>query len=236
MEEKQDNKVAVPQGSPTSKALAIGNEIKQILAGHELEKQAMIIGAMFASGLFKDITSISRIVAKVLVGHQMGLNVVQSVNGINVIDNRISMDSHTVREKCLEAGYDIKTIKSTDKECELKWFKDDAELGTTRFTWEDAERAGLTVKRNWQQWPGDMLYARATTQGARRFAIKAFGGQAVYDRDELGNDRITVNNPNPIVTDDMVDQVLNTKATEKETNAKEAQVVGDQKDAKKAKQ
>lgn len=204
---------------PSSQALIIGNEIKQILIGTPIEKDAMVIAAMYQSGFFRDVKSLSQAITKALLGNQMGLNVVQAINGINVIEGRIAMDSHTIREKVQEAGYEIQTVESTDKKCVLKWLKDGQELGITQFTWEDAERAGLTYKDNWKKWPGDMLYARATTQGARRFAVKAFGGQAVYDRDEFADERTTVA-VNGKVTDDMVNQVLNQKASEKDNNGK----------------
>lgn len=183
--QEEKNEVAVRADSPAQSALQLGSEIRQILAGTPVEKDAMIIGAMYSSGFFKDLNSLSKAITKALIGSQMGMNAIQAINGLVVVEGKVSLDSHAVRSRCIDAGYNIKVIVSTAKECKLEWSKADEVLGTSEFTWEDAVRTGLAGKQNWQKWPSDMLYARATTQGARRYAADAFGGTPVYDRDEM---------------------------------------------------
>ena len=46
----------------------------------------------------------------------------------------------------------------------------------------------MTEKDNWRKYPSDMLFARAISRGARRFAPGIFGGSPVYTPDEMGVD------------------------------------------------
>lgn len=173
----------------SNQALTIGNEIKKIVVGSPIEKDAMLLGAMYASGYFKDMTSLSKAITKALIGQEMGMGLVQSMNSLYVIDGRVAMDSHAIRNTAVIAGYSIKTIELNEQRCILEWTirKDNKEevLGVSEYTWEDATKAGLTAKSNWQKFPKDMLFARAVTRGARMYANQAFANQPVYEREEL---------------------------------------------------
>lgn len=57
-------------------------------------------------------------------------------------------------------------------------------LGEATYTIDDATRAGLTNKTNWQNNPEDMLVARATTRAMRRYAPGVMVG-LVGGEDEL---------------------------------------------------
>lgn len=175
--------------NPANAALVIGNEIKQIVSGTPLEKDALILGAMYASGYFKDMTSLSKAITKALIGQEMGMGLVQSMNSLYVIDGKVAMDSHAIRNTAVMAGYSIKTIELTEQKAVLEWSVRRGEksevLGLSEFTWEDATKAGLSGKDNWRKYPKDMLFARAITRGARMYANQAFANQAVYERDEI---------------------------------------------------
>lgn len=178
--------------SPLQKALVLGDQIKQIVVGSPIEKDAMLLGAMIQSGYFKDATSVSRAITKALIGQSMGMGLVQSMNSLYVIDGRVAMDSHAIRNTAVMAGYTIKTLTLDETKCVLEWSvrKEGKEevLGTSEYTWEDATKAGLVSKSNWQKFPKDMLFARAITRGARMYANQAFANQPVYERDEIVDD------------------------------------------------
>ena len=71
-----------------------------------------------------------------------------------------------------------------------------------------AQAAGLTGKDNWKKYPSDMLFARAISRGARRFAPGIFGGSPVYTPDEMGAD--VDEEGNVIVESTMVDVKMDT--------------------------
>ena len=203
------------QDSPVSQALVLGNQIKEIVAGSPIEKDAMLLGAMIQSGYFKDATSISKAVTKALIGQSMGMGLVQSMNSLYVIDGRVAMDSHAIRNTAVMAGYTIKTLELNEQKCVLEWSYNrtaNAEvLGTSEYTQEDAIKAGLWDKSNWRKFPKDMLFARAITRGARMYANQAFANQPVYERDELAEDGKYID-LGPM--DERVEQIRNAKNTE----------------------
>lgn len=178
--------------TPANAALVIGNQIKEIVAGSPIEKDAMLLGAMYASGYFKDMTSLSKAITKALIGREMGMGLVQSMNSLYVIDGKVAMDSHAIRNTAVMAGYSIKTLELDETKAKLEWSirrNDNQEiLGISEYTWEDATKAGLADKPNWRKYPKDMLFARAITRGARMYANQAFANQPVYERDELADD------------------------------------------------
>lgn len=201
--------------SPVSQALVLGNQIKEIVAGSPIEKDAMLLGAMIQSGYFKDATSISKAITKALIGQSMGMGLVQSMNSLYVIDGKVAMDSHAIRNTAVMAGYTIKTLELNEQKCVLEWSvrKDGKEevLGTSEYTQEDALKAGLWDKPNWRKFPKDMLFARAITRGSRMYANQAFGNQPVYERDEIRDDGNYID-LGPL--DERVDAIRNAKDLE----------------------
>lgn len=197
--------------TPQNAALVIGNEIKQIVAGSPIEKDAMLLGAMYASGYFKDMTSLSKAITKALIGQEMGMGLVQSMNSLYVIDGKVAMDSHAIRNTAVLAGYTINTKELSENKAILEWSYKDKVLGFSEFTKEDAIIAGLWEKPNWQKYPKDMLFARAITRGARMYANQAFANQPVYERDEIQDDGQYID-ISPL--DERVDKIRNAKTTD----------------------
>jgi hypothetical protein len=107
-----------------------------------------------------------------------GIHIIQGkpVLGANVIATLVKNDRRY--------NYQVKRCDNTA--CELVWFEDGKPAGSSGFTIEEAKAAGLTGKDNWAKYPSDMLFARAISRGARRFAPGIFGGSPVYTPDEMG--------------------------------------------------
>lgn len=202
------------QKTPAQQAMVLGNEIKKIVVGSPIEKDAMLLGAMYQSGYFKDLASLSQAITKALIGQQMGMGLVQSMNSLYVIDGKVAMDSHAIRNTAVMAGYTIKTLELTEQKALLEWSYRHPEngemetLGTSEFTWEDAVKADLVNKSNWRKYPKDMLFARAVTRGARMYANQAFANQPVYERDEINEDGNYID-IGPL--DERVDKIRNAK-------------------------
>lgn len=214
------NEVATQQQhAPANTAVALGNQIKEIVSGTPLEKEAMILAAMFQSGYFGDVQSLSQAITRGMIGKDMGLNLYQSLNGIYISPTgKIAMESATIRNVVKRNGYNVKTKELSNNRCVLEWYYNDTLIGESEFTKEDAVMAEYVdatciewplkhnirkikkynkYKKEWQEvdtcnckdnykkHPKDMLLARATSRGARMYADDAFGGQAVYDNEEL---------------------------------------------------
>jgi len=65
--------------------------------------------------------------------------------------------------------------------CTIEFYEDGRAIGRSRFTIEDAKRAGT---KNMDKYPRNMLFARAMSNGVRWFCPDVFG-QAVYTPEEL---------------------------------------------------
>ena len=151
-----------------------------------LEKAAT---ALQKSGYFKDVTSQAQAIVKVMAGAELGLPPFASMSGIHIIQGKPVLGANilaTLVKNDPRYNYQIKRCDNTA--CELTWFEDGKLVGTSSFTIEEAKAAGLTGKDNWVKYPSDMLFARAISRGARRFAPGVFGGSPVYTPDEMGQE------------------------------------------------
>lgn len=164
-----------------------------------LKKQA---GALFKSGMFSDLNSYERAVAKILMGKELGVGAIASLKGIY-----LTKEGQVEFKGSLIAGiisnhprfdYFLRTL---NKEiCEIEFFdskfgaypKDP--VGIASFTMEEAKQAGLLNKdpkyNPWVKYPLDMLFNRALSRGARRFCAGAFNGVPVYVVGETSKDPI----------------------------------------------
>lgn len=140
------------------------------------------------SGYFKDARSESQAVVKIVAGEELGIGPMAAMQGIHFIDGKLAMGANlqAVQVKRSES-YDYRIEASTDKLCTLTWTCDGQDIGTSEFTIEQAEQAGLIKpKSGWATYPEDMLFARALTRGIRRFCPEVMAGTPAYTPEELG--------------------------------------------------
>jgi hypothetical protein len=123
------------------------------------------------------------------------------MSGIHIIQGKPTLGSNviaTLVKNDPRYDYDIETpLEKQDSECVIVWYENNAKRGKSRFTIEEARNIGtkengkyvkLTETYRWKSYPSDMLFARAISRGARRFAPGIFGGSPVYTPDEMGAD------------------------------------------------
>jgi hypothetical protein len=152
----------------------------------QLEKAA---SALQKSGYFRDVTSTAQAVVKVMAGAELGLPPFASMTGINIIQGKPVLGANILATLVKnDPRYDYQVKQCNGATCELEWFEDGKKVGISTFTWDEAKAAGLTEKDNWRKYPSDMLFARAISRGARRYAPGIFGGSPVYTPDEMGVD------------------------------------------------
>jgi hypothetical protein len=143
--------------------------------------------ALQQSGYFRDVTSQAQAIVKVMAGAELGLPPFAAMSGIHIIQGKPVLGANVIATLVKnDPRYDYRVKVCDAKDCELAWFEDGKQVGTSTFTWDEAKAAGLTDKDNWRKFPSDMLFARAISRGARRFAPGIFGGSPVYTPDEMG--------------------------------------------------
>lgn len=158
--------------------------VRQNLTIDEMSRVAL---AMSKSGYFEDAKDVSKAMVKVLAGNEIGLGPFASMTGIHVIKGKPVLGSNVIATLVKnDPRYNYRVATCNDEYCCLIWYESGKEVGKSDFSINEAEQARLTDKDNWRMYPSDMLFARALTRGARRYAPGIFGGAPVYTPDELG--------------------------------------------------
>ena len=121
------------------------------------------------SGLFGKIDP-SQAIVKILAGQELGLGPFTAMQGIDIIDGKLAFKPVLLLGliKRTKGHYDYVVIDSTETRCELEAFKDGVSLGRVSYDQEDAKKAGLLGKYNWQHYPEDMYFARCASRMCRR--------------------------------------------------------------------
>jgi len=114
----------------------------------------------------------------VLYARDLGIHPVKALmNGFDIIQGKISMKPILMSDMIRKAGHSIKIIQNDDVACILKGRrKDNDDECTISFSYEDAKRAGIHNKENWNKWRSDMLYSRAMGRLGRMLFSDVIGG------------------------------------------------------------
>jgi hypothetical protein len=145
--------------------------------------------ALHKSGFFSDSKSEAQAIVKVMAGAEIGIPPFAAMTGIHIIQGKPAIGSNIIATLVKnDPRYDYRVQTCDVKECVIEWFESGHPVGESSFTIQEAQNAGLTGKDNWKKYTSDMLFARALTRGARRYAPGIFGGSPVYTADELGAD------------------------------------------------
>ena len=145
--------------------------------------------ALHASGFFSDVKTQAQAMVKVMAGAEIGLPPFASMSGIHIVQGKPVLGANLVATLVKnDPRYDYRVKQADNKACILTWYEGGRAVGESSFTWDEATAAGLTGKDNWRKYTSDMLFARALTRGARRYAPGIFGGAPIYTPDEMGVD------------------------------------------------
>lgn len=145
--------------------------------------------AMHASGYFGDVKSQAQAMVKVMAGAEIGLPPFASMSGIHIVNGKPTLGANLIATLVKnDPRYDYRVKRSDNEACVLAWYEGGKPVGESMFTIQEANAAGLTSKQTWKAYTSDMLFARALTRGARRYAPGIFGGAPIYTPDEMGVD------------------------------------------------
>lgn len=135
------------------------------------------------SGFFKDARDAGKAVTKVLAGAELGLSPIAAMTGIYVVKGKITMSANVVASQIKRhPRYDYRVEELTDDLCEITFYQDGEQVGTSSFDKKDAKKAGVN---NMKKFPRNMLFARAMTNGAKWYCPDVFNGP-VYTPEEMG--------------------------------------------------
>jgi hypothetical protein len=161
----------------------MGNEIIKVTA-----RDPVALGQVLAqSGYFSDAKQAAQAAVKVMAGEELGLGPVASMTGIHLVQGKVTVGANLLAALVRNhPDYDYEVREHTEQVCVIEFTYKGKPAGTSSFSMEDAQRAGLTKNTTWKSYPKAMLYARAISQGVRWYCPNAASGTPVYTPDELG--------------------------------------------------
>jgi hypothetical protein len=165
---------------------------------------AQVARAFKASGMFPDLKDEAQAFVKVIAGRELGIGPMASMMGINMIQGKVTLSANLMASQVkASATYDYIVREHTAQTCRMDFLQNGEVIGTSEFTIEDAQRAGLVRGQNWQKYPKAMLFARALSQGVRWYCPDVLNGSPAYVPEEMGamvnseGEATNVTNPEP---------------------------------------
>lgn len=153
--------------------------------GEEFELDQRRAKAYAASGYWPDAKQVAQALVKVEAGRTLGLPPLVAMSEVHVIEGKptLGAGAYAALVKA-HPRYDYRVLALTDQLCELEFTERGRVLGTSKFTIKDAEKAKLLNRGPWGQYPRNMLFARAMSNGVAWFVPDVTMGR-VYTGDEV---------------------------------------------------
>lgn len=161
--------------------------LSAFLANLTFDDMTRLGDVLAASKFFKDSTQAAQCVVKILYGAELGIGPVTAMMGIHIIDGKPSLSANLLASRVKTSErYDYRVREHTAETATVEFFERGESLGVSRWTAKEAAQAGLAGKQNWKNYPRQMLFSRAMSEGVRTFCPDLFGGAPVYTPEELG--------------------------------------------------
>lgn len=161
------------------------------------------VGDVFVrSGFFADTRDAAQAIVKVMAGQELGFAPIASMTGVYIVKGKVSLSANLIAAAVKRSGrYTFRVRKHDAQVCEIEFFELDKSgnkesIGVSSFSMKEAREGQINMdwdkhsngwkeKATWKNFPRNMLYARAMSNGAKWYCPDVFGGP-VYTPDELG--------------------------------------------------
>ena len=136
------------------------------------------------------VTSRGEAAIKFLFCYENGLPLSAANTGLYIVNGRIAAQSNIIAAQIRKhPDYDYRVKQVDNQGCTIEILRrvggEWRVEGEASFTEDDAKRAGLSSKDNYQGYPSDMYFNRALARAQKRFAPDVFS-QPVYTPEEMG--------------------------------------------------
>lgn len=122
--------------------------------------------------------------AAIMYGAELGLNPIQSLQQVMVINGKPSIEARTMVALLKMRGYRFTTDESSPQRVTVTGTSPNGEVETSTWTFERAQKAGFTRNKLYNSIPEQMLYAKAATEVCRRLAPDVLLGIS-YSTEEM---------------------------------------------------
>jgi len=143
---------------------------------------------MFLAGVGgKDCKGPQEIMARIMLGLELGLPPMTAIRELFVIDGRCGMSARLMHTLARRSGARVRFIEISDRICTVG-ITPSGEEQESKFTWtiEMAAKAQLAGRRNWQTYPQQLLMSRAVSMAVNYACPEVLGG-GMYEADELSD-------------------------------------------------
>lgn len=148
------------------------------------------------SGVIKGRPSPAAVAAIVLHGLELGISPSKAAQNIELIDGELCIRGRLyldlIYQRAIPKGAKCQLMvdprndpEGAEKEAVWMMARPNGEEQEFRFGHEDAKRAGILGKKNYQKWAADMYVWRAFARGARTLFTDVCGG--AYVREEIAH-------------------------------------------------
>lgn len=174
-------------------AVAVREPVAPMLPGapdltdDEINRMFRVANALARSNMFKSVTQAEQAFAKLLMGRDLGLTPIQSMQSIYVFEGNVSVHYSMILNFIrARPGYDYEISNHTNESCTFVVTIDGVPAAAPEtFTIADAELAGLLGKDAWKKYPKNMLLARVIANYVRWHVPEVCAGLPVYVPDEV---------------------------------------------------
>lgn len=162
--------------------------MSQVIKYEEQKKEIETLKAMAAiavnSGKYDGNYNEATVLNIFLTAKSLGIDPMVALNGgFNIIKGKINMGAHFMTALARRKGHSIKVVEMTETKCVIiAQRKDNGDSLKYEYTWQEAQRAGLTGKDNWRNNPKQMLYC-GCVRNIFRMLFSDLG--IAYDADEM---------------------------------------------------
>ncbi len=150
------------------------------LATYQLSDMQTMAVAVAKSGLFGMKTP-EQALALMLVAQSENMHPATITQDYDIIQGKACRKTHSVMSRFQQMGGSVQWHELTDQIADATFSHPKG--GSLRITWtfEQAQRAHLTGKDNWKNYPRAMLRARCIAEGVRAVYPAAIGGMMVVE-------------------------------------------------------
>jgi hypothetical protein len=152
----------------------------QELTIHTVKDISIMAEAVFRSGLF-GIKTRDQAMALMMLSQAEGLHPMIAARDFHIINGKPSKTSEAMQRSFMANGGKIEWVALDDTRAEAKFSHPDGGQVTILWTFQMAEKAGLTGNPTWKKFPRAMLRARCVSEGIRTIYPGATSGMYVQE-------------------------------------------------------